>query len=246
MIQGVIVLFDAATGAPVAVIDAVSVTALRTAAASGLATRLLAREDACSLALLGTGVQAEFHLRAMRAVRPITRVFVWGRSYEKAEAFAERHRRPGEEIAVMPNARMAVEEADIVCTVTSSPTPVLEGRWLKPGTHLNLVGAFTPATREADTETIRRSRLFVEIRDFALREAGELLIPIGLGELTADHVVGEIGEVVAGAIAGRTRPDETTAYKSLGNVAQDLATAAFAHEQLAKRRVPGTIRVQDF
>jgi ornithine cyclodeaminase/alanine dehydrogenase-like protein (mu-crystallin family) len=247
MIQGVIVLFDAATGSPVAVVDAVSVTALRTAAASGLATRLLAREDACSLALLGTGVQAEYHLRAMRAVRPVTRVFVWGRSREKAEAFAKRHGpHPGVEFVVTPTARMAVEQADIVCTVTASPTPVLEGRWLRPGAHLNLVGAFTPETREADTEAIRRSRLFVEIRDFALREAGEVVIPIGQGELTADHVVGEIGEVVAGAIAGRTGPGEITAYKSLGNVAQDLATAAYAHGQLAKRPVPGTIHVPDF
>ena len=245
-IQGVIVLFDAATGRPTAVVDAVSVTALRTAAASGMATRLLAREDAQSLALLGTGVQAEFHLRAMRAVRPITRVFVWGRSYEKAEEFATQHCRLGDQFAVTPNARMAVEKADIVCTVTSSPTPVLEGRWLKPGTHLNLVGAFTPTTREADTEAIRRSRFFVEIREFALREAGEILIPIAQGELGADHIAGEIGEVVAGTIAGRTRPDEITAYKSLGNIAQDLATAAYAYQQVANGKVPGTTRVADF
>lgn len=245
-IQGVIVLFDAATGAPTAVVDAVSVTALRTAAASGLATRLLAREDASTLAILGTGVQAEYHLRAMHAVRPLTRVIVWGRSREKAEAFVRRLGGAGDDFVATPDARLAVEQADIVCTVTASPTPVLEGRWLKPGAHLNLVGAFTPTTREADTEAIRRSRLFVEIRAFALREAGELAIPIGEGQLTAGHVAGEIGEVVAGTVAGRTRPDEITAYKSLGNVAQDLATAAFAREQLARGQVPGVTRVADF
>jgi ornithine cyclodeaminase len=246
-IQGVIVLFDSATGAPVAVVDAVSVTAIRTAAASGLATRLLARKDAGTLAILGTGVQAEWHLRAMRAVRPIERVLVWGRSPEKAEAFAMRHRAgAGLEIAAVPDARSAVERADIVCTVTASPTPILEGRWLKPGAHLNLVGAFTPTTREADTEAIRRARLFVEIREFALREAGELVIPIGEGAITAGHVAGEIGEVVAGTVAGRTSPDQVTAYKSLGNVAQDLATAAFAREQAAGRNVPGVTRIADF
>jgi len=121
--------------------------------------------------------------------------------------------------------------------VTASPTPILEGRWLKPGAHLNLVGAFTPTTREADTEAIRRSRLFVEIRESALREAGEILIPIGEGTLTADHIAGEIGEVVAGKVAGRRHPDEITAYKSLGNVAQDLATAAFALEQARRMRL---------
>jgi alanine dehydrogenase len=236
MIQGVIVLFEAGTGRPLAVVDAVSVTALRTAAASGLATRLLAREDARTAAILGTGLQAEHHLRAMLAVRPLERVIVWGRSPEKAQAFAERHRTSaGIEIVAVPDARSAVEPADIVCTVTASPTPVLEGRWLKPGAHLNLVGAFTPATREADTEAIRRSRLFVEVREFALLEAGEILIPIGEGALTAAHIAGEIGEVAAGELAGRTRPDEITAYKSLGNVAQDLATAAYAHRQVSSR-----------
>ena len=116
------------------------------------------------------------------------------------------------------------EQADIICTVTGSPSPVLEGRWLKAGTHLNLVGAYTSTTREVDTEAIRRARLFVEIREFALREAGELLIPIAQGELTAEHIAGEIGAVIAGSVRGRTNPDEITAYKSLGNVAQDLAT----------------------
>lgn len=238
MIQGVIVLFEAATGRPAAVVDAVSVTALRTAAASGLATRLLAREDARTLAILGTGVQAEHHLEAMRAVRQLERVAVWGRSLAKARAFAERHRETaGVEIIAVADARTAVEAADIVCTVTASPTPIVEGRWLKPGAHLNLVGAFTPTTREADTEAIGRSRLFVEMRESALREAGEILIPIGEGALTAAHIAGEIGEVVAGKVAGRTGPDGITAYKSLGNVAQDLATAAFALEQARRMRL---------
>ena len=125
-------------------------------------------------------------------------------------------------------------------------SPILEGRWLRPGTHLNLVGAYTPTTREVDTDAIRRARLFVEIREFALREAGEILIPIAQGELSADHIAGEIADVLTGAIRGRTRADEITAYKSLGNVAQDLATAAYAQRQAAKRKVPGVVRVADF
>jgi ornithine cyclodeaminase/alanine dehydrogenase-like protein (mu-crystallin family) len=235
-IQGLIVLFDGATGQPKAVVDAAAVTALRTAAASGMATRALARQDAATLALLGCGVQAESHLRAMQAVRPLRRVLVWGRSMEKAQTFAEQNAaRAGIEIQAVADARSAVDEADIVCTVSSSPSPILEGKWLKPGTHLNLVGAFTPVTREVDTEAIRRARLFVEIREFALREAGELLIPIGQGELTADHIVGEIADVLTGSIPGRTNPGEITAYKSLGNTAQDLATATCAYEQAAGR-----------
>jgi ornithine cyclodeaminase len=234
-IQGLIVLFDAATGEPKAVVEAAAVTALRTAAASGMATRELAREDAATLALLGYGVQAESHLRAMQAVRPLRRVLVWGRSMEKARAFAEHNAaRAGIEIHAVADARTAVAEADIVCTVSSSPSPILEGKWLRLGTHLNLVGAFTPATREVDTEAIRRARLFVEIREFALREAGELLIPIEQGELTADHIAGEIADVLTGSIPGRTNRSEITAYKSLGNTAQDLATATYAYEQAAR------------
>jgi len=201
-----------------------------------MATRALAREDAATLALLGYGVQAEYHLRAMQAVRPLRRVLVWGRSKEKAQAFVEQNAaRAGIEIHAAPDARTAVEKADIVCTVSSSPSPILEGKWLRPGTHLNLVGAFTPATREVDSETIHRARLFVEIREFALREAGELLIPIEQGELTADHIVGEIADVLTGSIPGRTKPSEITAYKSLGNTAQDLATATYAYERAAER-----------
>jgi ornithine cyclodeaminase len=246
-IQGLIVVFNTATGRPDAVVDAAAVTALRTAAASGMATRLLAREDAKTLALLGYGLQAEYHLRAMQAVRAIERVLVWGRSMEKAQAFANRHRtHAGIEIIAASDPQSAVEQADIVCTVTSSPSPILEGPWLKPGTHLNLVGAFTPTTREADTEAIRKARLFVEIREFALREAGELLIPIARGELTNDHIAGEIADVIQGSVQGRLSSEEITAYKSLGNVAQDLATAAYAHQQATKRRLLGLVQVAKF
>ncbi len=243
VIQGVIALFDGDSGRLKALVDAASVTAVRTAAASGMATRALAREDATTLALLGCGVQAEHHLRAMRAVRPLEQVFVWGRSLDKAKAFAERRAGGGLKVEAVPDARTAVEAADIVCTVTNSPTPVLEGSWLKPGAHLNLVGAFTPATREADTGAILRARVFVEIREFALREAGDLLIPIAEGRVTAAHVVGEIADVLTGAVPGRQSASDITAYKSLGNVAQDLATAGYAHEQAVKRGVAGLTRI---
>jgi len=243
VIQGVIAVFDGESGRLKALVDATSVTALRTAAASGMATRALAREDTRTLALLGCGVQAEYHLRAMRAVRPIEHVLVWGRSLDKAKAFAERSAAAsGLKVEAVPDAKTAVEAADIVCAVTGSPTPVLEGSWLKPGAHLNLVGAFTPTTREADTEAILRARVFVEILEFALRESGDLLIPIAEGRVTAAHVVGEIADVLTGAVAGRQSASDVTAYKSLGNVAQDLATAGFAHEQAVKRGVAGLTR----
>ncbi len=243
VIQGVIALFDGESGRLKALIDATSVTALRTAAASGMATRALAREGASTLALLGCGVQAEHHLRAMRAVRPIERVLVWGRSVDKAAAFAKRSAAGGLKVEAVPDAKTAIEAADLVCTVTGSRTPVLEGLWLKPGAHVNLVGAFTPTTREADTDTILRSRVFVEILEFALREAGDLLIPMAEGRMTAAHVVGEIADVLTGAITGRQSASDITAYKSLGNVAQDLATAEFAHEHAVKRGVAGLTRI---
>jgi ornithine cyclodeaminase len=178
-IQGLIVVFDAVDGGPIAVVDAASVTCAedgrgeRHGDARTLGAR--GRDDAGDS---GLGVQAESHLDAMRAVRPLERVLVWGRSKDKAEAFVERNRaRAGIEIVVASDVKSAVEQADIVCTVTGSPSPILEGRWLRPGTHLNLVGAYTATTREVDTEAIRRARLFVEIREFALREAGRAADP---------------------------------------------------------------------
>ena len=224
--QGVVLLFDTARGSLRAVIDATAVTAIRTAAVSGLATRLMAREDAGDLALIGSGVQAATHLDAMRTVRTLRRVRVWSRNAGRVRAFVERHAtRTGLPIEAAADARAAIEGADLVCTTTSARTPVLEGAWLSPGVHVNAVGACFKDTRELDSEAVRRARLVVDRRESALNEAGEIITALAEGAIGEDHIVGELGEVVIGQVPGRTRPDEITLFESLGLAVEDLAAA---------------------
>ena len=231
-VQGHILLFDRGDGTPLALVEASSVTALRTAAASAAATRVLAREDATTLAVLGCGVLAETHLEAMLAVRPVREVRIWGRNLEKATAFAERHAdREGAEVRAVADAAEAVAGADLVCTVTGSYTPILEGEWLSPGTHVNLVGAHNPATREADGRVLERGRVYTEITEFALAEAGDLLLAMEEGHFARTDIVGEIGQAIEGQIPGRSSESEITVYKSLGNTAQDLAAAHYVYAQ---------------
>jgi len=224
--QGVVLLFDVAHGALLTVIDATSITAIRTAAVSGAATRLLAREDAGDLAILGSGVQARTHLEAMRAVRPLRRVRVWSRDSGRASAFAERESRglacPVEAVG---DARAAVSGADLICTTTSSREPVLRGDWIAPGAHINAVGACFAAWRELDTRAVLRSRLYVDLRESALHEAGDILIPIAEGAIGEDHILGELGEALLGTAPGRRTPEEITLFKSLGIAVEDLAAA---------------------
>ena len=232
-VQGHIALFDEGAGAPLAVVDAGSVTAIRTAAASGAATRLLARWDASTLALLGCGEQAQTHLEAMLAVRPVRQVRVWGRDFDKAGAFAARQSdRVGVPVVAAADAREVVAGADLVCTVTGSHTPILEGGWLAAGAHLNLVGAHSPTTREVDGTAMGRARVFTEITEFALAEAGDLLLAIGDGLFSASDIVGEIGDAIDGKIPGRLSEDDITIYKNLGNTAQDLAAAHYVYSQV--------------
>ena len=229
-IQGVIVVFNRDTGTPSAIVDGASVTAIRTAAASGAATRALAREDAGILALLGYGVQADTHLEAMCCVRPVREVRVWGPSLEKAQHFAERHSIAGRPVTAMNASRDAVAGADLVCSVSAAYEPIIKGRWLSPGCHLNLVGAHSPKTREADGKTLGRARVFTEITQFAMAESGEILMAIQEGHIAADDLCGEIGEVIDDRTEGRRSDDEITLYVSLGNTAQDLAAAHFIVE----------------
>ena len=227
MIQGCILLFDRETGAPAALVEGASVTAIRTAAASGAATRALAQEDASVLALLGYGMQAETHLEAMRCVRPVREVRVWGPSLEKASRFAAAHTDNDVAVSAVATAREAVSGADLVCAVSAASEPIIDGRRLAKGCHVNLVGSHSPKTREADGETMGRARVFTEITAFAMKEAGDILLAIEEGFLTEDDLAGEIGAVIDGTIAGRRGEDEITVYKSLGNVAQDLAAAHY-------------------
>jgi ornithine cyclodeaminase/alanine dehydrogenase-like protein (mu-crystallin family) len=236
-VQGCVVLFDSATGTPVALLDGAEITALRTAAASGLATRELARPDAATLGILGCGVQGAVHLDAIGCVRKIREVRVWGRNPASAREFAERHAAGlrGATIFAVDSAAEAAA-CDIVCVVTGAHEPVIRGEWLRPGAHVNLVGAHTPTSREADSGLIAHARVYVDSRISARSEAGDLLIPEREGAIAPDHVVGEIGDVLLGRVAGRRDDREITVYKSLGLVAQDLIAAQWAmrrHRNLA-------------
>jgi ornithine cyclodeaminase/alanine dehydrogenase-like protein (mu-crystallin family) len=235
--QGFVLLFEAGHGRPLAVADAAAITAVRTAAVSALATRLLARPGETELALLGSGVQAETHLAALLAVRPIARVRVWSRTPERARRFAaamtETHGLP---VEAAPTAEAAVAGAGIVCTLTSARESVLEGDWLAPGAHVNAVGSCSPAARELDAEAVARARLFVDSRESALAEAGDLLSAIAQGAVAADHIAGELGDLVAGRVTGRTRDDEITLFESLGIGIEDLAAT---HHVYAKAVAAG-------
>jgi ornithine cyclodeaminase len=238
--QGVVVLFDGENGIPLAMIDAASITAIRTAAVSGVATRLLATKNAGTLAILGSGVQARTHIDAMLAVRPFKQVLVWSRDANHARAVVARaqstHRAHFE---VAADAGSAVRAADVVCTVTASREPILHGEWLRRGAHVNAVGASIPTARELDTEAVRRSRVFVDRRESALNEAGDLLIPMREGAISADHIVAEIGALLSGHDAGRENGEEITLFKSLGLAIEDLASAHYLHDR-AKRDQAGT------
>jgi len=224
--QGLVVLFDPQSGAPVCVADGSAITAIRTAAASAVATEALARENACKLALLGYGEQARTHARALRRVRKIDSITVWGRSPERAQAFAEQMQvELGVPIGITKTAREAVSEADIVCTLTSATEPILKGEWLRSGTHINLVGSGYAGPAEVDNELVVRSRFIVDSRESVLQQGGEFLRAKAAGLIGDEHIAGEIGQILVGEIEGRRSPDEITVYKSLGHIVQDLASA---------------------
>ena len=234
--QGVVLYFDTARGLLHAIVDATSITAIRTAAVSGLATDLLARPDAGDLAIIGAGTQAHTHLRAMMAVRPVRRVRVFSVPAESAAAFAERESRlTGLAVEAVATAQEAVAGADLICTVTSATAPVLLGEWVSPGAHINAVGAYTPTTRELDSALVARTSLYADRRESLLGEAGEFLIPKAEGLIGDDHIVGEIGEVLTGKARARTSPDEITLFKSLGIAIEDLAAAHAVYRSAVER-----------
>ena len=230
--QGLVILFDPETGTPVCVVHAGEITAIRTAAASAVATDALAREDAHRLAILGYGEQAATHARAISKVRRLESISIWGRSPERARAFAERMQA---ELAVPVAAAGAVEEAvgnaDIVYTVTSAADPILKGAWVRPGTHLNLVGSSYAGPVEVDNDLVVLSRFIADSREGVINQGAEFLRAKAAGLVGDDHIVAEIGQVLAGEIEGRRSPEEITAYKSLGHVVQDLASAWAIYSQ---------------
>ena len=236
--QGAVLLFETGRGRLLAIIDATSLTSVRTAAVSGLATRLLARPEASDLAMVGSGVEARTHLEAMLAVRTLKRIRVASKTFEKAKSFAEREsKRHGVAVTPCHSVEEAVTGADIVCTVTSSREPVVRGAWLSPGAHVNAVGSSVAVARELDSEAVAKARLFVDHRESALVEAGDFLLARADGAVTDDHIVGELGPLVTGQVPGRQSPTEITLFKSVGLAIEDVAAAQHIHSKARGARI---------
>jgi ornithine cyclodeaminase/alanine dehydrogenase-like protein (mu-crystallin family) len=228
-IHAMYVLFAPGSMEPVAVIDGQALTALRTSAVSGLATRYLARPDAERLVIFGAGVQAHSHLLAMRAVRDVWLLTVVSRTPAKAEALVDRARALGMEASAGPPE--AVARTDLVCTCTTSPDPLFDGAILRSGTHVNAVGSYQPHTRELDDATVRRGKVVVETREAAMAEAGDILIPIRAGTIGASAIVADLAEVVKGAPV-RSSPEDVTIFKSVGVAFEDLVVARAAADRM--------------
>lgn len=228
-IHAVVVVVDAETGCPVAMMDGTYLTALRTGAASGVATDLLARPDARVAAVFGAGAQARTQLEAVCTVRAIEKVWVYDAVPEMAEAYAKemvaRGRPIPSDVCVADSPAQAVRDADLICTATTSSTPVFDDADLKAGVHVNGIGSYTPEMQEVPAKTVARARVVVDSRSASLAEAGDLIIPLREGLIAEADVHGEIGEVAAGKIPARETDDEVTFFKSVGVAVQDVAVA---------------------
>jgi ornithine cyclodeaminase len=237
--QGAVLLFEADHGRPLGIFHGGEITAIRTAAASALATRYLARSDSRKLALLGYGEQAGRHLEAIIGVRPISEVVVWGRSIDRAREFVQRNSTtyPQITLSIAATVREAVAGADIICTVTAAPDPILLGSWLPEGVHINVVGSSVAKFAEVDEEAVARSRLYVDYKPSTVAQGGEYLRALKAGKIEDDHIIAPIGEVISSRCPGRTNSSEITMYKSLGINGQDLASAYHLYQQAKERRL---------
>ena len=230
--QGSVMLFSGATGELMAVMNASAITAIRTAAVSGVATRLLARRDANELAIIGSGVQARAHIEAMACVRPIKRARIASRRIESAKRFAEDLRaKCSFPIEASENVEQAVRGADIVVTASTAEQPILKREWIAPGAHLNVVGSSIPSTREIDSETMAAASLFVDRRESTMNEGGDYLFAMREGLIGPDSIRAEIGQLLTGRHPGRVARDEITLFKSLGLAVEDLASARFLYDK---------------
>ena len=241
---GTLILCDPATGAALAIMDAGFMTAVRTGAASGVATKYLAREDAKTCVIFGAGVQARKQLEAVNLVRPLEKVYVLDPMRETRESFIkDLSAQLGLEIIATDDREGAVRKADIVVTASSSHDPVFDGNWLKPGTHVNNIGSHSPDARELDTTTVKRSKFVADLKEANLAEAGDILIPIKEGAVTADHIHASLGEIVIGAKPGRENLEEITVFKSCGLAIQDVSTALVVYEAARERGIGTTVEL---
>ncbi|RLQ92397.1 ornithine cyclodeaminase family protein [Falsibacillus albus] len=234
--QGVVLLFDSKDGSLKAAVDGNAITAIRTAAVSAVATDLLARKNAQTLCVLGSGEQARSHIEAMVLVRQIKLIKVWSRRREKAERLkAEMEKAFNISIQVCDTAEEAAADAEIICTVTASKEPVLLGEWVAKGVHVNAVGACKASDRELDSELVKQSEFFVDRRESAVHESGDYLIPLMEGVIDESHIAGEIGDLLVGKLRGRSSEELITVFESLGLAIEDLAAANFVYEEAVKR-----------
>lgn len=231
--QGFVSLFNSTNGQLEAIVDGTRITAIRTAAVSAAATKLLAKPEAATLAVIGTGEQARTHIEAMLLVRPITKIKVWGPNPAHADRLRAEtaSRYPAVLVSCAPTAQAAVADADIICTVTASTTPIVQGAWIKEGAHVNAVGACRARDRELDTELVRRAELFVDRTESTVNEAGDYLIPLQEGAIGEGHILAEIGELLVGAKEGRRSATSITLFKSLGLACEDLAAATYIYQE---------------
>ena len=240
LIHALVVVVDATTGRPAAVMDGTYLTALRTGAASGAATDLLAREETHVVAVFGAGAQGRTQLEAVCAVRPIQEVWIHDVAPERAAAYAaEMSQRLSLPVRVAETPAEAVRQAGVICTATTSTRPVFADADVRAGTHVNAIGAYTPQMQEIPAETVLRAKVVIDHRKASLAEAGDLLSPLRQGLMTEDHIYAELGEIAAGLKPGRTSPEEVTLFKSVGVAVQDVA-AAIAVLEAAQRLGLGT------
>jgi ornithine cyclodeaminase/alanine dehydrogenase-like protein (mu-crystallin family) len=229
--QGAVLLFEEEHGSLVAIMDATAITAIRTAAVSGLATDLLAPPGAGDLAVLGAGTQALTHIEAIQCVRPLRRLRLWNRTAERARRLAELvATRFGLKPEICSSVAAAVAGAEIVCTTTGAKDPILRSEWVSEGAHLNVVGSSVPSKREVDSALVARSVLFVDRRESALNEAGDIMIPLKEGLIAADHIAAELGDVILGSHPGRRSKEEITLFKSQGLAVEDLGSARLIYD----------------
>lgn len=231
IVQALYILLDGETGVPLSVMDGRYITAIRTAATSAVATKFMAASAPKRLAIFGAGVQARFHAEAMMCVAQVERVIITSRAIEKARALSDYVKETYTTACEVLTPDEAVSNANLICTCTTSQTPLFDGGLLGPATHVNAVGAYTPASRELDTEAIRRSRVIIDSELAAGKEAGEILIPLAEGAISSDHVKGTLADVVSGKVLGRETDAEVTVFKSSGLAIEDLVTASLAYRK---------------
>jgi alanine dehydrogenase len=233
--QGVVILFETEHGVPVCIADADEITAIRTPACSAVATDLLARKDAATLSIFGSGLQAARHIESMMLVRKIKEITLWSRTEANAQQLAaEVSGKYSVEVVVVKTAEEAAHDKDIICTVTATLKPIIKAEWISPGTHINAVGSSSPKSRELDSQTILKSKLFTDRYESILNESGDFIIPKNEGLIDDQHIKGEIGELLLGKKAGRINDNEITVFKSLGLAIEDIFATNHIYRKLPK------------